>query len=134
MIAVDTNVLARLLTEDDPEGAGTARSVFASGPIWIGRTVLLETDWVLRGVYGFSEGAIREAFAKLLGLGNVHAEDEASVIAALKLAAQGLKFADAMHLTSKSAGTAFVSFDREFVRRAKRAGAIAVSTVPPASA
>ena len=50
MIAVDTNVLVRLLTGDEPEQAAAARRLFASEAIWIGKTVLLETGWVLRGL------------------------------------------------------------------------------------
>ena len=53
MIAVDTNILVRLLTEDDPKQTTAARSVFAAGPIWIAKTVLLETGWVLRSHYRF---------------------------------------------------------------------------------
>ena len=111
MTAVDTNVLVRLLTGDDPEQSAAARAVFAAGPVWIAKTVLLETGWVLRSLYGFDPGAIREAFTKLLGLENVHAEDEPSMAAALALTERGIELADAMHLTSRPAGAAFVSFD-----------------------
>jgi predicted nucleic-acid-binding protein len=130
MTAVDTNVLVRLLTGDDPKQAAAARSLFAAGPIWIAKTVLLETGWVLRSVYGFEEAAIRDAFRRLLGLKNVHAEDEASVAAALALTVHGIELADSMHLSSRPSGTTFVSFDQSFVRRAKRAGATEVSGVP----
>ena len=50
MIAVDTNVVVRLLAQDDPKQAA-ARTLFAAGPIWIAKTVLLETEWELRTVY-----------------------------------------------------------------------------------
>ena len=129
MIAVDTNVVVRLLTGDDPKQAAAARSLFAAGPIWIAKTVLLETGWVLRSLYGFEESAICDAFTKLLGLKNVHTEDESAVAAALALSAHGVELADAMHLTSRPPGAVFVSFDRSFVRRASRAGATGVSGV-----
>ncbi|HUJ23949.1 MAG TPA: type II toxin-antitoxin system VapC family toxin [Bryobacteraceae bacterium] len=129
MIAVGTNVLVRLLTGDDPKQATAARSLFASEPIWISKTVLLETGWVLRSLYGFEQSAIRDAFVKLLGLKNVHAEDEQSVAAALDLTALGIELADAMHLSSRPSGAAFVSFDKSFVQRAKRAGVSSVSGV-----
>jgi predicted nucleic-acid-binding protein len=129
MTAVDTNVLVRLLTGDDPKQAAAARSLFAAGPIWIAKTVLLETGWVLHSRYGFEEAAIRDAFRKLLGLKNVHAEDEPSVAAALALTVHGIELADAMHLSSRPAGARFVSFDQAFVRRAKRAGATEVSGI-----
>jgi predicted nucleic acid-binding protein len=49
-------------------------------------------------------------------------EDEASVATALDLWAQGLDFADAIHLTSRQVGSTFVSFDKALVKRATRAG------------
>ena len=130
MIAVDTNVVVRLLTEDDPTQTAAARSLFAAGPIWIAKTVLLETAWVLRSFYGFDESAIREAFTKLLGLENVHSEDKPSMVVALALTIHGVELADAIHLSSRPPGAVFVSFDRSFVRRANRAGATDVSGLP----
>ncbi len=62
MIAVDTNVLVRLLTGDDPEQEAASRALFARQSIWIAKTVLLETAWVLRSLHGFKEGAMRDAF------------------------------------------------------------------------
>lgn len=124
MTAVDTNVVVRLLTGDDP-----ARSLFAAGPIWIAKTVLLETSWVLKSVYGFEDAPVRDALTKLLGLKNVHAEDKPSIAAALALTAHGLELADAIHLASRPPGAAFVSFDQPFVRRANRAGASNVATL-----
>lgn len=128
--AVDINVLVRLLTGDHPKQAAAAKSLFAAEPIWVAKTVLLETAWVLRSLYGFEDAAIVDAFTKLLGLDNVHAEEESSIAAALSLAAQGIDFADALHLSSRPPGAKFVSFDRAFVRRAKRAGAVDVAKMP----
>jgi predicted nucleic-acid-binding protein len=130
MIAVDTNVVVRLLTGDDPKQAALARSLFATQPIWVGKTVMLETSWVLRSLYGFEESAIREAFTRLLGLKNVHTEDKLSMAAALALTVHGIELADAMHLSSRPPGASFVSFDQSFVHRAKRAGATDVSGLP----
>ena len=129
MTATDTNVLVRILTSDHPKQALAARTLFASGPIWIAKTVVLETAWVLRSAYGFDEAAFCAAFAKLLGLENVIAEDAQGVAAALRLAANGLDFADALHLGSSPPGVPFASFDKALIRRAKRAG-IAGVTVP----
>src|SRR3954467_4007903 len=121
MIAVDTNIIVRLLTGDEPKQEAAARSLFASEEIWIAKTVLLETGWVLRSLYGFHESAIRDALTKLLGLKNVHTEDKASIADALALTAHGIDLADAIHLSSQPTGALFVSFDRSFVRRANRA-------------
>ena len=127
MTAVDTNVVVRLLTADDPKQAAAAKSLFQRQPVWIAKTVLLETGWVLRSLYGYEESAIREAFIKLLGLKNVHVEDEPAVEAALAPTTQGIDLADALHLCSRPPGAVFVSFDRSFVRRAKRASVARVS-------
>ena len=68
MIAVDTNVLIRLLTGDEISQATAARSLFIAESVWIAKTVLLETDWVLRSLYGYDDSAVRDAFASVLGL------------------------------------------------------------------
>jgi predicted nucleic-acid-binding protein len=130
MIAVDTNVLVRLLTGDDPAQAAAARSLLEDESIWIAKTVLLETGWVLRSLYGFEESAVRAALTRLLGLGNVQVEDEAAVAAALALTEHGVQWADAMHLASRPQGAKFVSFDKPFVRRARLAGVSNVDGVP----
>ena len=127
MTAVDTNVVVRLLTGDDSKQSAAAKALFGRQSVWIAKTVLLETGWVLRRLYGYEESAIREAFMKLLGLKNVHVEDEPSVAAALALTVQGVDFADALHLSSRPPRASFVSFDRSLVRRAKRANFTGVS-------
>ena len=111
----------RALTGDDAKQAAAARGLFATEPIWIAKTVLLESGWVLRSLYGFDTGAIRDALRRLLGLENVRVEDAAVVAAALTLTESGIDLADAMHLSSRPAGARFVSFEKAFVARAKRA-------------
>jgi predicted nucleic-acid-binding protein len=130
MVAVDTNVLIRFLTGDEPQQAAAARSPFANESIWIAKTVLLETGWVLRSAYGFETTAIHDAFTKLLGLKNVHTEDESSVVAALALTTHGVELADALHLTSRPPEAVFVSFDKSFVQRARAAKVPAISQMP----
>jgi predicted nucleic-acid-binding protein len=130
MNAVDTNVVVRFLTRDDPNQAAEARSVFDAGPIWIAKTVFLETEWVLRKLYGLKPDAILDNFTRLLGLRNVLVEDEPSVRAALALASQGIDLADAMHLSSRPPGARFLTFDKALVRGAKRAGLTGVSGLP----
>jgi predicted nucleic-acid-binding protein len=127
MTAVDTNVLIRLLTGDDPRQTAVAKSLFATETIWIAKTVVLETAWVLGSRHGFEDDAIAEAFKELLGLHNVHVEDEGSVTAAISLVSHGIDLADALHLSSRPPGASFVSFDRAFIRRAKRVGAAGVA-------
>ena len=50
MIALDTNILARYLLDDEPAQARTARRLLADAKAeyWIPVTVVLELAWVLR--------------------------------------------------------------------------------------
>jgi predicted nucleic-acid-binding protein len=122
MLAVDTNVIVRLLTQDDRKQAAYATALFETHQIWIAKTVLLEVSWVLASVYQYPSDTVREALMKLIGLPNVRVEDEPAVASALALSAKGLDFADALHLTSRPQGVRFASFDQAFVRRAQKAG------------
>jgi predicted nucleic-acid-binding protein len=91
VIAVDTNVVVRLLVGDDPEQAGRATALFAREPeVFLAKTVLLETAWVLRSVYGFAAPAIANALRRLAGLPNVVVEDAEQLTWALDPARRGL--------------------------------------------
>ena len=130
MIAVDTNVVVRLLTADDPVQTEAARRLFTSGPVWIAKTVLIETAWVLRSSYGHDERMTREALARLLGTRHVSVESASEVAAALSLVAERVAIADAIHLAGIPPGIRFFSFDKSLVRRATRAGVPGVSEIP----
>jgi predicted nucleic-acid-binding protein len=129
MIAVDTNILVRLLTGDDPKQVMAARAVLVRDSVWVAKTVILETAWVLGSLYAFDDAAVVDALTKFLGLDNVQAEDEPAVAAALALTSHGIEFADALHLASRPAGASFVTFDKAFVRCAKRAAVTGISTI-----
>ena len=120
MIAIDTNVLVRLLTGDDPDQTKRAASLFESNDILIPKTVLLETEWVLRYSYELSAEVVLSAFRKTLGLSQVVMEDEPAVIAALASYEDGMDFADALHLASASKAESFATFDARLKKRAGR--------------
>jgi predicted nucleic-acid-binding protein len=122
MRAVDTNVVVRLLRQDDPKQAAIAEKLFASSEIWIAKTVLLETDWVLRSAYAVGASEVTVALNKLVRLPNVVVEDRPGVVTALHLAEKGMDFADALHVSSRPEDTPFVTFDRKLVRSAVRSG------------
>lgn len=50
MRAVDTNVLVRLVTRDDPKQVAAAESFVHRGA-WVSTLVLMEATWVLTAVY-----------------------------------------------------------------------------------
>lgn len=123
MIAVDTNVLVRVLTNDDRAQAKRAMKRMRSDAVWVSRTVLLETAWVLRHAYALDAAAIVKAFSTLLGVASIEVEDRVAVLRALSWYAGGMDFADALHLAVSDSASAFVSFDRELAKTAKRVGA-----------
>ena len=124
--ALDTNVLVRLLTDDDEAQTRIAKRIMASGDTFISSTVLLETEWVLRGAYRFAPNELNEALSALGGLRGVTFEAPHVVAQALNWHREGMDFADAIHLASASHCDAFVTFDRKF---AKRANALAAPPV-----
>lgn len=83
-------------------------------------TVLLETEWVLRGVPGYKQMDIEKAFADLLALPNTVMLDEEHALQAIELHEQGMDFADALHLVGADEFDEFVTFDRDFAKRASR--------------
>ena len=117
-IAVDTNVVVRLLTADDAEQAKRAKGLFERETIWLPKTVILETEWVLRRLYRFSRSRVARALTALVALPNVRCEDETAVLSALGWALDGLDFADALHLASAGPAQEFVTFDADFVNDA----------------
>lgn len=116
MIALDTNVIIRVVTADDPGQLQAARAVFETGDLWVCKTVLLETEWVLRYSYELSRPGIREIFCKLLGYPRLQVEDRSAVLWALALYDQGLDFADALHLASCGDADRFATFDRPLAK------------------
>jgi predicted nucleic-acid-binding protein len=119
VIAVDTNVIVRLLTRDEEEQFQRAAVLISKHDIFIPETVILETEWVLRYAYKFEIPAICDALTKTLGLPNVKIERPSVIAQDITLTRQGLDFADALHLASCNECTRFFTFDATFVKRAK---------------
>jgi len=118
MIAIDTNVLVRLLTRDDETQFQRASVLFTENKIFIPETVILETEWVLRFAYKFPQTAIFEALRKTLGLPNVQTTRPGVIAQALDLAGQGLDFADALHLAASQECGQFATFDTSLIKKA----------------
>lgn len=120
MIAVDTNVLVRLLANDDAVQSSVARSLFDDAAsqgrsIWVGDTVLVELAWTLSRAYGRSRLDVAKALHALSGHATVVLESEAAVRAATDDFERGpADFADCL-LCAKAAaaGCEYVAtFDR----------------------
>lgn len=122
-VVVDTNLVVRLLTADDPAQFESSRALFSDMDtvIVLLDTVLLEAAWVLGSAYGLGSTQIAEAFEHLARLPNVTAEGEERLGRAIELVRAGLDIADAFHVAALEAyeEATFVTFDRALVRAAR---------------
>lgn len=118
MIAVDTNIVVRLLTGDDPSQMARAREIFTDAEIFIAETVMLETEWVLRYAYDLPPATIHGGLLKLLGLPNVLVRDARAISQAFEGYRSGMDFADALHLATCGHCAELLTFDKKFVRSA----------------
>ena len=82
MLAVDTNVLVRLLARDDVKQAKSADQFIAKGA-WVSHLVLAETLWVLQAVYHRTTAQIAAALNLLLAHESLVLQDTETVKAAL---------------------------------------------------
>ena len=119
-VAIDTNVLVRLLVRDDEAQFAAARRLVdeaaaAQEPVLIMLCALLETEWALRSRYKLDKASISGAFSHLLESGDVEFEHEPTVEEALYLwgLVPGCDFADCL-LVARAAHlgqTRFMTFD-----------------------
>ena len=128
MRAIDTNVVVRYLTRDDPVQAARAKEAVDAGDVFIGTTVLLETEWVLRSAYGFASPDVVRALSGLAGLPGVSVESPTQLAEALQRTQAGMDFADALHLGAASRCEAMLTFDSRFI---EAAGSAAIPVIEP---
>lgn len=130
MIGLDTNVLARYFLSAADASVATTRQqqaarrlVEGDEPLHVCKTVLLELEWVMRGLYATRPGQFSAVVDHLLALPHVTLEDRLSVEAALQAHRSGLDFADALHHASYRTCASMASFDdRKFGRRIAKRG------------
>lgn len=122
MIAVDTNVWVRYVTNDDHRQAARAIALLAKEEVFVPKTVLLELEWVLRAVYGLPVKSVHRAMLHILGLPNVRPEQPEQVAWAMDHYSRGLDFVDALHLAASGQAEVFHTFDTKFAKRAKSLG------------
>lgn len=127
MIAIDTNVVVRLLVADDPQQHAASTRLLQTQEVFVPDTVVLETEWVLRFAYRFEPAQVVRGLRGLFGLPNVHLAQPAPVAQALRWhETDGLDFADALHLAQCQHLSSLKTFDRKFIQRAAALGACQV--------
>jgi predicted nucleic-acid-binding protein len=120
VIAIDTNVLVRLLVGDNPTQSKASHKLFACEDIFIPDTVLLETEWVLRAAFDLTPADICTALRRVCGLPNVTVSDGRLVAQVIDWHEAGFDFADALHLASSKDQDTLKTFDAGFIRNARK--------------
>jgi len=116
MAAADTNVLVRLLLDDDEEQARAARSFLRSNaPLFVSHVVLAETAWVLASAYRFKRAELEKLVEMLLDTEGIAIERPAVVRTALDhFGASRADFTDCLILATAQSAAAvpLATFDK----------------------
>ena len=88
MTGLDTNVLVRYLAQDDAMQSLQAtqiieRHLSEERPGFVSLVTLVETVWVLTGVYGLSNLEIAAAVERILQAGTLHVQNEQEAFTAM---------------------------------------------------
>jgi predicted nucleic-acid-binding protein len=126
MLAVDTNIVIRYLTADDPAQARRARNLVDGNSVFLATTVVLESEWVLRS-YRLTREQILAQLRYFISLPTVTVENPVRVATALAWAEAGMDLADAVHLAAAEDCEAFITFDQPLVKAARIHGVAARS-------
>lgn len=122
MIALDTNILARFLLNDDAAQFKQARDLLALPANYTAPpTVLLELVWVLES-YECTRPEVVQALRMLLGLPNFKPKSFEAVCYAANWYEQGMDFGDALHLALSADDEAFATFDKALGKVAAQNG------------
>ena len=115
MLAVDTNVLVRILTRDDATQANEADSFIEQGA-WVSVLAFAEAIWVLGSTYGMEHADIATSAEMLLAHEHLTVEHSDTVAAALELfrSRPALGFTDCLilELARKAGHLPLGTFDR----------------------
>ncbi len=117
LIAVDTNIMIRLAMRDDESHYQKAMALLTEHTFFIGTTVQLEMEWVLRSRYRQSVPEIADFFDLLLQKNKIVCENEQALMDALCWYRLGADFADALHL-AQAKSLPFYTFDGRFCKKA----------------
>ena len=119
MRAVDTNVLVRLITRDDPRQASSAESFIEKGA-WVSVLALAEATWVLGTVYELTANDLIQTIEMLLNHRDLVLQDAETVTVALQRfrARPALGFTDCLmvELARKAGHLPLGTFDRNLAK------------------
>jgi predicted nucleic-acid-binding protein len=124
MIGLDTNILVRYLTQDDPLQSAKAadileRRLTEKNPGFVSVVAMVETVWVLDRAYFLTAEEIATAIERLLQVEVLAIENEQAVFTAMVALKRGRgSFADALiaELGARVGCIRTLTFDRKAIR------------------
>jgi predicted nucleic-acid-binding protein len=128
VITADTNILVRIITNDDRAQSSRAAALLSGeDEVFIAKTVILELEWMLRSAYRIARPQIASALHMMLAMENAACEDLPSVEQAPIWYERGMDFADAIHIASGGRERRLATFDRALRRSARRLNACPIA-------
>jgi predicted nucleic-acid-binding protein len=124
MIGLDTNILVRYLTQDDPVQSAKAteileRRLTLKNPGFVSLVAMVETVWVLDRAYSLTAQEIATAVERMLQVEVLVIENEQEVFSAMVALKQGRgSFPDALitELGTRAGCTRTLTFDHKAIR------------------
>lgn len=124
MIGIDTNVLVRYLTQDDPVQSAQAAEILEQRltrdePGFVSLVTMAELVWVLQSFYEFTDKEIAAAIEGILAVPTFAVQNEGEVFAAIMALRMGLgSFDDALigALSGWAGCSETLTFDRKAAR------------------
>ncbi len=124
MIGLDTNILVRYLTEDDPIQSPKAREIIErrlseESPGFVSIVAMVETVWVLERAYGLTAHEVVGAVERMLQTDVLVVEYEQEVFTAMIALKDGRgSFADAViaALATRMGCSCTLTFDRKALK------------------
>jgi predicted nucleic-acid-binding protein len=124
MIGLDTNILVRYITQDDPIQSAKAAEIFErqlteENPGFVSIVAMVETAWVLERAYGLATRDVVRAIERVLQTNVLVVENEQEVFTAMiALKENRGSFADAViaALGARMGCSFTVTFDKKALR------------------
>ena len=123
MIALDTNVLVRFLTQDDDAqfqvAAGLIEGCTRDVPGYVCREVMIELVWVLERAYKYSHEEIAEALLSIVTASQLSVENAQDIASVVNLyRKEGYDFADLMirQAAQRTENRVLKTFDQKLAR------------------
>ena len=127
--SIDTNILVRLLVRDDPDQLAAAEALLGQYELFIPLSVLMETEWVLRGAYGYGREEIGDRLAEISRVKNIVVEAPDVLDWLFDRYRAGADLADMIHLIQSEGMECLVTFDRKLAGQAGPHAPLPVETL-----